>query len=239
MNLNEPWITDLFHSKLIEFRKSDPESFGAIYDSLKTNLALTQLVTDDIIVNNVAKNLKSESSDLSISEPMCRIDVPDDSRNVLGWHQERSFFPQNRDGLNGLVCWIPLTDVTDEMGSIHISPESHKEGFVNKTRERKENSSYTTQIPVPQELVEKYKDQNVPVKAGDVIFFNMLLFHRSGKNISNKVRFAIQGRFHKATANDFAPFDLINYYNPFIKQKLEKNHDCSDIPNNTRQPPVA
>ena len=67
----------------------------------------------------------------------------------------------------------------------------------------------------------------------------MLLFHRSGQNISNKVRLATQGRFHTSTADDFIPFDLINYYNPFIKQKLEEKYDCSDIPNNERQPPVA
>ena len=34
--------------------------------------------------------------------------------------------------------------------------------------------------------------------------------------------------------------EFINYYNPFIKQKLlENNFDCSDIPDNKRQPPVV
>jgi hypothetical protein len=32
---------------------------------------------------------------------------------------------------------------------------------------------------------------------------------------------------------------LINYYNPYIKEKLEKKYDCSDIPNNKRQPPIV
>jgi hypothetical protein len=99
--------------------------------------------------------------------------------------------------------------------------------------------SYTTQIPVPEEFVSKYEDLVVRANAGDAIFFNMLLFHRSGQNISNKVRLTTQGRFHTSTADDFIPFDLINYYNPFIKQKLEKKYDCSDIPNNERQSPVA
>ena len=68
-------------------------------------------------------------------------------------------------------------------------------------------------------------------------FFNMLMFHRSGINTSSKIRFAIQGRIHIATADDFCPFELINYYNSFVKQKLiEKNYDCSDIPDNKRQP---
>ena len=238
-NMEKPWNTELFHKKLIEFRQKDPESFGAIYDSLKTSLTLTQLITDNKVVDFVAKFLKIKPSDLSISEPMCRLDVPNDKRNTLDWHQERSFFPQNRNGLNGLVCWIPLTDITEEMGPMHISPRSHAEGQLKLSNKTKKNVSYTTQIPVPEEFVSKYEDLAVRANAGDAVFFNMLLFHRSGQNISNKVRLATQGRFHTSTADDFIPFDLINYYNPFIKQKLEKKYDCSDIPNNERQPPVA
>ena len=45
--LEYPWKSELFHKKLIEFRKKDPKLFGAIYDSLKTSLTLTQLVSDD------------------------------------------------------------------------------------------------------------------------------------------------------------------------------------------------
>ena len=238
-NMDKPWNTELFHKKLIEFRQKDPESFGAIYDSLKTSLTLTQLITDNKVVDFVAKFLKIKPSDLSISEPMCRLDVPNDKRNTLDWHQERSFFPQNRNGLNGLVCWIPLTDITEEMGPMHISPRSHAEGQLKLSNRTKKNTSYTTQIPVPEEFVSKYEDLAVRANAGDAVFFNMLLFHRSGQNISNKIRLATQGRFHTSTADDFIPFDLINYYNPFVKQKLEKKYDCSDIPNNERQPPVA
>jgi hypothetical protein len=238
-NMEKPWNTELFHKKLIEFRQKDPESFGAIYDSLKTSLTLTQLITDNKVADFVAKFLKIKPSDLSISEPMCRLDVPNDKRNALDWHQERSFFPQNRNGLNGLVCWIPLTDITEEMGPIHISPRSHVEGQLKLSNKTKKNMSYTTQIPVPEEFVSKYEDLAVRTDVGDAVFFNMLLFHRSGQNISNKIRLATQGRFHTSTADDFIPFDLINYYNPFVKQKLEKKYDCSDIPNNERQPPVA
>ena len=159
---------------------------------------------------------------------------------TLEWHQERSFFPQNRDGLHSLVCWIPLTNVTEEMGAIHISPESHMGGLIIPKQNEKKSELSTRQISVPEEYVKKYEDLTVPADAGDVVFFNMLLFHRSGVNISDKVRFAVQSRFHTATADDFIPFELVNYYNPDIKQKLiEKNYDCSDIPDNLRQPPVA
>ena len=61
-NMEKPWDTELFHKKLIEFRQKDPESFGAIYDSLKTSLTLTQLITDNKVVDFVAKFLKMWNS---------------------------------------------------------------------------------------------------------------------------------------------------------------------------------
>ena len=170
---------------------------------------------------------------------MCRLDAPEDVRNVINWHQERAYFPQNRDGLHGLVCWVPLTNITEEMGAIHISFKSHLEGNLKLTQKNKHDSLHSTQVPVPNELVKKYDDIVAPVSIGDLVLFNMLVFHRSGKNISDKVRLTVQARFHVSTADDFIPFELNNYYNPYIKQKLEEKYDCSDIPNNKRQPPVA
>ena len=102
-SFDEPWNTKLFHQKLISFRKSNPELFGAIYDTLKTNLALMNLVSDDNVTNCVSKLFDMKPSDFSVSDQMVRLDVPEDVRNIHGWHQERSFFPQNRSGLNGLV----------------------------------------------------------------------------------------------------------------------------------------
>ena len=239
-SFDEPWNTELFHQKLISFRKSNPELFGAIYDTLKTNLALMNLVSDDNVTNFVSKLFGVKPSDFSVSDQMVRLDVPEDARNIHGWHQERSFFPQNRSGLNGLVCWIPLNKATKENGAIHICVGSLKEGLLSTKREGKMDGSYTTQISVPEDYVKKYEDIMVETNVGDAVFFNMLLFHRSGKNISNELRFTIQSRYHVSTADDFIPYEFINYYNPFIKQKLlENNFDCSDIPDNKRQPPVV
>ena len=39
-SFDEPWNTELFHQKLISFRKSNTELFVAIYDTLKTKMAL-------------------------------------------------------------------------------------------------------------------------------------------------------------------------------------------------------
>ena len=236
-DFEEPWNSDLFHQKMREFRKNDPQSFGAMYDTLRTNLSLMQLVADDVLVDSAAQFLRRKPEEISMSDPVVRLDVPGDDRNAHGWHQERAYFPHNRDGLHGMVCWIPLFDCNKENGTIHVCRGSHQEGLVNAVRKKKTSVSETTRIAVPEDYVKKYEPIIVEAKQGDAVFFNMLLFHRSGENISNKLRITVQNRLHVAIADDFIPFDIINHYSEFVKQKLlEKNYDCSDIPDNRRQP---
>ena len=108
--MEKPWNTELFHKKLIELRQKDPQSFGAIYDSLKTSLTLTQLVTDNKVVDFIAKFLKIKTSDLSISEPMCRlgadvtgIDASEKNIKVASLHAKKN-------GLNiKYTCCTPET----------------------------------------------------------------------------------------------------------------------------------
>ena len=124
-----------------------------------------------------------------------------------------------------------------ENGAILVCPGSHKEGLLNTVREKKTSISETTRITISEDYTKKYESIDVEANQGDAVFFNMLLFHRSGENISNKLRITVQNRLHVAVADDFIPFDIINHYSPFIKKKLlEKNYDCSDIPDNKRQP---
>ena len=44
-------------------------------------------------------------------------------RNIAGWHQEISYLRNN-----GLVIWIPLSDITPDLGSLQVCPKSHNEG---------------------------------------------------------------------------------------------------------------
>ena len=236
-SFEEPWNEDLFHQKMKEFRKNDPQSFGAMYDTLRTNISLMQLVAGDVLIDNATQFLRKKPEEISMSDPVVRLDAPGDDRNSHGWHQERAYFPHNRDGLNGMVCWIPLLDCNKENGAILVCAGSHKEGLLNTVREKKTSISETTRITISEDYTKKYESIDVEANQGDAVFFNMLLFHRSGENISNEFRITVQNRLHVAVADDFIPFDIINHYSPFIKKKLlEKNYDCSDIPDNKRQP---
>ena len=227
----EPWLSQAFHDRLLALRQRDPQTFGALYDSAQTSIALTQLVSDRHVVELTAAFLGCTPVDLSTSGQMCRMDAPHDTRNAFGWHQERSYYPENRDGLHGLVCWIPLTDVVLKMGPPQLCPGSHAEGFLAPSSAGKPDYITSEQFELPPEAVARYETAGSAIKLGDALFFNMLLFHRSGENLSGRFRFAVQGRYHIATAEDFVPFRPIASYNQFIRQQLvDKNHDCADIP---------
>jgi hypothetical protein len=89
--------------------------------------------------------------------------------------------------INSMVAWLPLCEVTEELGPLEIVPESHLKGF------------QVTRYDHSFGVVETYKDSDfLPIKAspGDVIIFNSLLVHRSGNNITeNRIRWSTNFRY--------------------------------------------
>ena len=50
---------------------------------------------------------------------------------------------------------------------------------------------------------------------------NLDMVHRSGKNISNKFRITLLGRYHNSKSNDFNPgLNLYKYANKNINKKI-------------------
>ena len=85
--MRKPGETEDFHQHLIEFRKNIPKAIGLFFDALGTNVPLSQLVTSNKIVDWAAKLLEVKPEVLPMSQRFQRVDVPHDTRNVLGWYQ--------------------------------------------------------------------------------------------------------------------------------------------------------
>ena len=69
---------------------------------------------------NVPKNY------LSVRTFALRMDVPNDSRNLYGWHQDSSYDKYNISGTNGVVLWIPLVSTNAKNCSLIITGPTHK-----------------------------------------------------------------------------------------------------------------
>ena len=209
LELKNPWHTDLFHDELIRFRKSDPKRFSLLYDTAQTSISLLDLVYDEIIANTAAKLLNSSSTELSATDGMARMDAPLDKRNIAGWHQEISYLHND-----GLVVWIPLSDITAELGPLQICPKSHLEGELKVVKQTDLPSDVSTVSidEIKAENLEKYSIMPVEIKKGDALFFHTSLFHSSGVNKSNKFRFSCQTRYTPSTAENFIPFRQTKTY---------------------------
>ncbi|MGH7142940.1 MAG: phytanoyl-CoA dioxygenase family protein [Planctomycetota bacterium] len=103
---------------------------------------------------------------------------------VVTWHQDWGYW-QCIDGPRTVTCWIALEDVVPEGGPMLYMRGSHK----------LEVSALPTAISGDDEMrpdfLKQFEEVPVILKAGGVAFHHGLLFHGSGKNTSDRDRWAI------------------------------------------------
>ena len=220
-DLQEPWNSDLFHEEIIKFRKSDPKRFSLLYDSTQTSASIMELLTSELIAKYSANLLDAKNNELCITEGMIRMDAPGDKRNIAGWHQEISYLRNN-----GLVIWIPLSDITPDLGPLQVCPKSHHEGELKVVQNKNLPGDVSTVSvdEVEPEYIAKYSIMDVEIKKGDVLFFDTELFHRSGVNTSNRIRFSCQIRYAINTADDFVPFRQTKTYSKSVLDQVIQEH---------------
>lgn len=105
--------------------------------------------------------------------------------------------------IDATVIWIALTDITVEMGALEIVPGSHRHGLYDTV----EDSWY--------QHIEALSDDQfvpVPVHKGDALFFSSFLVHRSGDNVSSRVRWSTHFRYNNATEPTFIERKFPNPY---------------------------
>ena len=213
----KPWNNDLFHEEIIKFRDENQNEFSEVYDICQSSIPLVQLITSKRISEICAILLHCQPIELSQIGNMVRMDTPNDTRNKTAWHQEMQFVRNP-----GLVLWIPLVEITDDVGPLHILEKSHLDGEI--IIERNEIRDYTTsrvsKCEIPEKILEKYKEKIIKINKGDALFFDTKLIHSSGDNTSKRIRFTCQIRFLNSVSNEFAAFRPNITHNPYAMKKL-------------------
>jgi len=229
LSAEKPWLNQEFHDYLGTLRKADPKLFGAIYDSASASVALTGLLVNDEVNQTVAELLDVIPAWLTSSGYIQRMDAPEDTRNLYDYHQDRPYYPQNRNGENAVVVWIPLMDVPLDGGALTTLEGSHVEGYL-KTKGEQPTEFHSTQYHIPDEIIAKYKPASIPTKAGDGLFMYMTTIHKSGLNHTNLFRFVAIARYHNAVADDFVPYRVQYKFNKLLTERLaERGEDVSDL----------
>ena len=135
---------------------------------------------------------------ITFTDPALRLDPPNDYENSLGY-QDSSYCRQNIDGNKGSVLWLPLRNLSKNMGRLQFIKSSHRIGTLNRKKIRNKQFSSQQRL-IPENLIPKKSEiMEVDLKLGDVLFMSLNLVHRSGHNIS-KISFV---NYWKISQYDF------------------------------------
>jgi ectoine hydroxylase-related dioxygenase (phytanoyl-CoA dioxygenase family) len=98
----------------------------------------------------------------------------------FGWHQDSGFIPYPHPPY--LTCWIPLDDVSEANGTVHLLPypRAGTRAVVEHRRDPGTNDLIGYTGPDPGEPL--------TLPAGSIAAFSSTLFHRTGANTSGRPR---------------------------------------------------
>lgn len=108
------------------------------------------------------------------------------------WHQDERYIPTRDRSLVG--AWIALDDADADNGCLRVIPRSHRPGRLYPLREHGLPDEFD-----PGQEAHGFDDSDeieVPATAGDVVFFNGYLLHRSLRNRSTD-------RYRRALVNHY------------------------------------
>jgi hypothetical protein len=196
------WIDLKFISKLNLLRKNK-NFFSSIYNTIQISNELQKIPFENQLDKIASSYLKIDKKKLSIRDIQFRMDFSNDIRNSYGWHQDSAYDKFNLNSKNGVVLWIPLVDTNKENGTLMIKPGSENSDFNRSKKIPKIDKFSSEQILVMPKYLKKYKSVHVNVKKNNCLATYSGIFHRSGINSSDHIRFTIIVRYNNEFSKDF------------------------------------
>lgn len=98
------------------------------------------------------------------------------------WHQDQVYWPLETE--HTITMWMPLVDVTKEMGSMTFATGSHKDGQLGDLAISDDAQAYFEKLIAEK----KYPQFSFEANAGDATFHSGLLIHSAHANNSKTSR---------------------------------------------------
>jgi len=121
-----------------------------------------------------------------------------------------------------MAAWLALEDIDLENGCMSVVPGTHDIPMLCPGESDTDQSFTKDQVPIPQEL----DAIPMPMKTGDMLFFNGSLIHGSGPNLSkDRFRRIIVGHYIEAEAEKVAHyyFPVYRFDGTTVEEGLEAN----------------
>jgi ectoine hydroxylase-related dioxygenase (phytanoyl-CoA dioxygenase family) len=127
---------------------------------------------------------------------------PPGGRSVL-WHQDHAYWEPELD-YQALGVWLPMHDVSIEMGAMQFVPGSHKRGLLpHRHADKPEDNVLTVDKPIdPREGVA------CPLKLGGATFHHFETLHHTAPNTTDRPRLAYPMEFQTRPVRRAVPVDM-------------------------------
>ena len=142
---------------------------------------------------SIARQLNGDDIEFSFDQLIYK--PPHNSTEVL-WHQDAGYGWLGEANTRGITCWMALTDVIPEQGSMQFVPGSHQHGIF-------EHHSASDRNPIGNALevdVDMSQAEAISYQAGDCSFHHGRTLHYTGQNQTDQPRKSISTHFFPRSA---------------------------------------
>ncbi|WDI32488.1 phytanoyl-CoA dioxygenase family protein [Hyphococcus flavus] len=200
---------DLCHQGLIELRNASAEAMRRVVDTAKISSELMSVIYSPAMTEITAEAIPgAKETGVLFSYPNFRADLPttfgeEHDKFALPWHQESGYYKTQASATTSLVFHMTLFDCPKEGGAVEVKPGSHLLNEVEHAVYFKdpENKRHR-RVEVSDPRLNDFETDWLETDRGDVGLFKFQLFHRSGVNQSELVRYSLLIRASAAGAPD-------------------------------------
>jgi ectoine hydroxylase-related dioxygenase (phytanoyl-CoA dioxygenase family) len=131
---------------------------------------------------------------IRIKPPLAKLGADNINHSGVGnttWHQDTVAVLSEADDTSQLTVWVAVTDATEEMGCLVSIPGSHLQG-----PHRHVPGIIPREPTVPDDIIKGRSGKPLPVKRGGIIMFHKNNIHCSKPNLSNRLRWSLDLRYH-------------------------------------------
>tara|TARA_B100001057_G_C22046630_1_gene642966 strand:- start:63 stop:494 length:432 start_codon:yes stop_codon:yes gene_type:complete len=134
------------------------------------------------------------------------MDTPEDKRNSLDWHQDSLIEEVNHSYVDAYTLWIPLQNIDSDNGPCNFCIGSHHKRFKKNLKLKNPKDIFSSKsLGIPNQVIKKFQSINILAKKGDVVAFSLNTLHKSGHNISDKIRFTLICRVYNINSKCYIP----------------------------------
>lgn len=199
-------------------KTNDREKGGVLYNGFKHLHSVHSLASSSHITDALAAiGIKSPA----LIDINCRIDSIGEEKYLFGWHQDYWFSIASK---NAVVVWIPIYEITHDLGGLDLISNEHTSGRIYKTTAGNKYNSYADAVLLNEEIPLDHAITVDNMSPTDILIFKFNLLHKSNQVTSKtRSRFTIQLRFadfddSEFLGNDYKPGVVINKNVDYLKK---------------------